>query len=80
MQLSLTHRERELYSLSVYNVYLRYVKHGPSVSSLFLEVDFFQTPPQLKSFQPEDLKHFFSLLPKFSTTVIIYFEKFPLIN
>ena len=45
MQLSLTHRERELYSLSVYNVYLRYVKHGPSVSSLFLEVDFFQTPP-----------------------------------
>lgn len=38
-----TLRERTL--LSPCNVYLRCVKHGPSVSSLFLEVDFFQTPP-----------------------------------
>lgn len=59
-----TLRERTL--LSPCNVYLRYVKHGPSVSSLFLEVDFFQTS-QLKSFQAEYLKHFF--LPKFFTSV-----------
>lgn len=70
-----TLRERTL--LSPCNVYLRCVKHGPSVSSLFLEVDFFQTP-QLKFFQAEDLKHFF--LPKFFTLCIIYFEKFDSIN
>lgn len=69
-----TLRERTL--LSPCNVYLRCVKHGPSVSSLFLEIS--SRPPQLKSFQAEDLKHFF--LPKFFTLCIIYFEKFDSIN
>lgn len=70
-----TLRERTL--LSPCNVYLRCVKHGPSVSSLFLEVDFFQTPPVeiLSSRRSQTF-----LFIKIFHLCIIYFEKFDSIN
>lgn len=66
-----TLRERTL--LSPCNVYLRYVKHGPSVSSLFLEVDFFQTS-QLKSFQAEYLLQNISFYQNFSPLYHLFWK------
>lgn len=76
MQLSLTHCERELYSLRVMYIYA--VSSTVPVYRACSSRQISSRPPQLKSFQAEDLKHFF--LPKFFTLCIIYFEKFDSIN